>query len=652
MRNSKQYIDNIMRDLPELRLALISTYSRMSGIIQRLTRDTKIHFTNIHAHFDEAVRIAKEIEDDVDIILTRGGTGHFIEEAVSIPVVIVPISPFDVSMSISKMSDEVKHVGCTNYFYPIWGCNSLEHHFDKKISTYTFMDLDSLKSSIACAKMDGCQIILGGANCCKYAAELGIEAEEIVSGEDSVFNAIISGIEIHKAKLEEKKERTRLEAAFNSLNEGIAINDDNGEYTLFNSSGRQLFKIGDQDFKGVTIDEFSIGPRCNDSFENKVEATDYVQSIYGKDINTNHYPIFIDEDFIGMVSTFEDVTKIQFLESQIRRQQSKRGFSTKYTFDDILGKSPIILKTIDTARTYALSDAAVFLSGESGVGKELFAHSIHSSSDRSSGPFVAINCAAIPENLLESELFGYTPGAFTGASKTGKAGLFECAHNGTLFLDEIGEMPKHLQPRLLRALQEKEVMRIGDDKIIPVNCRIISASNKNLLQQVKNGDFREDLYYRINVLSVKVPPLRDRPEDIIILARYFFGELNLPSYNMSAAIDCLADFKEYDWPGNIRELNNICQRIVALLGVDNDKSTCIMDVSSPLSYLEKPSKTFSIPNDFKLHDVIEQFRLFCIRLALTDAGNNQSLAAKRLGIGRTTLWKYLKDLNVDEKKII
>lgn len=218
---------------------------------------------------------------------------------------------------------------------------------------------------------------------------------------------------------------------------------------------------------------------------------------------------------------FQDVTRIQEMEGKFYRKIHLRGHVAKYTFDDILFQSSEIKRTIETAQRYSEVDSNILIIGETGTGKEIFAQSIHNHSNRKNNPFVAINCAALPENLLESELFGYAEGAFTGAMKGGKQGFFELAHRGTIFLDEIGEISPKMQSRSLRVLQEREIMRIGDDKVIPVDVRILSATNKDLMQMVKSNDFREDLYYRLSVLDLVLPPLRERREDIPLLVNAF-----------------------------------------------------------------------------------------------------------------------------------
>src|SRR5690625_1179420 len=255
----------------------------------------------------------------------------------------------------------------------------------------------------------------------------------------------------------------------------------------------------------------------------------------------------------------QDVTGIQEMESKIRKKIHLRGHIAKYRFNHIITRSELVKSTIDTAKSYSKVDSNVLIIGETGTGKEMYAQSIHNQSYRKNKPFVAINCAALPENLLESELFGYAEGAFTGAMKGGKQGIFELAHQGTLFLDEIGEVSAKLQSRLLRVLEEREVMRIGDDKVIPVHVRIIAATNKNLLKMVKDNLFREDLYYRLSVLDLYLPPLRAYKEDIPLLTNYFIEKFST-EWAIKITDGAYKKLSEQNWDGNIRQLQNFCER--------------------------------------------------------------------------------------------
>ncbi len=280
---------------------------------------------------------------------------------------------------------------------------------------------------------------------------------------------------------------------------------------------------------------------------------DQLLEVAGQDLIVSIKPIERNRQCEGAVAMIREFHEEEIKQHQIRKQLIAKGHHIKYRFNDLIGDSEAVEQLKVVALRMSKSDDAVLIHGESGTGKELVAQAMHSTSPRSKHQFVAFNCGALPESLLESELFGYEEGAFTGARKGGKAGLFELAHKGTLFLDEIGEMPMSTQLRFLRVLQEREVMRIGSDRLVSVDVRIIAASNKNLKQLVAIGDFREDLYYRLNVLPLKVPPLRRRGNDVMLLIQHFQAAKDV---ELKFSAEAIGELKKYNWPGNIRELGN------------------------------------------------------------------------------------------------
>lgn len=343
----------------------------------------------------------------------------------------------------------------------------------------------------------------------------------------------------------------------------------------------------------------------------------------------NRVSIRVNGEISGAVATFQDVTRIQDMEQRIRREIYSTGHVAKFRFSDIRIESPSLRAVADMAERYAKTDLSVLIKGETGVGKELFSQSIHNASSRADGPFVAVNCAALPENLLESELFGYVEGAFTGASRKGKPGLFELAHRGTIFLDEVSEIPLSLQGRLLRVLQEHEVMRLGHDRIIPIDVRVICAVNRDLRILVDSGTFRSDLYWRLNVLSLTIPPLRERKEEILPLIRHFLFGSDLCSREIRFTPQAEDFLRTYKWPGNVRELKNFCDRLAAMCRTDT------IDTEEVRRYLD-------IPDPFQEPGPARRVSDEDIRRALAEAEGSFSRAASKLGIHRTTLWRRLR----------
>ncbi|UIO44941.1 sigma 54-interacting transcriptional regulator [Brevibacillus brevis] len=356
-----------------------------------------------------------------------------------------------------------------------------------------------------------------------------------------------------------------------------------------------------------------------------------IATILNRQIIINRLPIVIEGEIVGAVSTFKEITDIQKMEMRIRKQSMESGLEAKFRLEDIIGESAAIREAKEWAETFARTDATVLIQGETGTGKELFAQGIHLSSQRATGPFIPVNCAALPGNLLESELFGYEEGAFTGARKGGKPGLFELAHGGTLFLDEIGEMSIPIQALLLRILQEKKVRRISGERIVPVDVRIIAATNRDLERLVEEKQFRSDLYFRLNVLTLELPALRERIEDIPLLVTSIIEEIKERENKRHLKVEeaVFHVLKQYDWPGNVRELRNVVERMVLLCKDDTlgkgDTAFFAKKLYQRQSYRDQ-----------------EEGEAEAIRKVLAKTKGNKGEAAKILGMDRSTLWRKMK----------
>ena len=353
----------------------------------------------------------------------------------------------------------------------------------------------------------------------------------------------------------------------------------------------------------------------------------------------NKIPILVNGKIAGAVATFQETGKIQQWEAAIRKKIYAGGHIASFTFADIIGSSSSIRDAISMAREFAVTDSSVLITGETGVGKEVFAQSIHNASPRAQKPFVAINCAALPAQILESELFGYMGGAFTGASPKGKAGLLEIAHGGTLFLDEIAEMDFSIQSKLLRVIQEKRVMRLGSDRVVPVDVRIIAATNKNLKTRIAEQQFRADLYYRLNVLRLRLPSLRERKPDIRLFAEYLLQrhEKKAPR-KLHWDADALERLVQHEWPGNVRELQNIVERIVALCKQETIPAELISRVMRDDDDLPETPAEIAAGSPMNERETIQQ--------ALAQTRGKLAATAELLGISRSTLWRKMKLLGL------
>jgi len=456
---------------------------------------------------------------------------------------------------------------------------------------------------------------------------------------------------------------TEFSEMFNLIFENIPVPmiliDKNGNIKALNWAYRDFLKLTDTDDVHKNIIDFIPNSRAPIVLQTgKPEIAQKMTYLHGQEAIVHRIPLIYNGKVYGLFGMilFKNMLEIEKLieqniliqkELDYYKNQLKKYYSTKYSINNIIGASKIMLDLIESIRRVSHSRSNVLITGESGVGKELFAHAIHSEGQRRDFPFVRVNCTAIPESLIEAELFGYEDGAFTDARKGGYIGKFEQAHRGTLFLDEIGDMPLKMQAKLLRATQEKEIERIGGNKLISVDIRIIAATNSNLEEKIKNGSFRQDLYYRLNVLSIKVPALRDHNEDIPLLINHFLSELHTETgYFKKITKDSIKILQKYRWPGNIRELRNVLEKAVC-----NVEEDTIQPEHLPSYIFDKLSKTVSnSPNinedGVGLEEIINESEKAAILDALKETSYNRLKAAQLLNIHRSKLYRKIKKYNI------
>ncbi|MBS4172005.1 sigma 54-interacting transcriptional regulator [Bacillus sp. FJAT-49736] len=460
-----------------------------------------------------------------------------------------------------------------------------------------------------------------------------------------------------------------LDEIINLAAERIVVVDRDGIIRYINSAYCE--------FLGTTVEDATDKP-VQDIIENSrmhiVARTGQaelaaVQPINDSEMIANRYPLYIEEELVGAVGTvmfknpqewWEYSKKIQPILEELNyyKNNFEKGLASKYTFEDLIGSSTEFIKSKMLAEKISVNHSAVLLLGESGTGKELFAHAIHHNSPRQHFPLVRINCASIPEHLLESELFGYEDGAFTGAKRGGKKGKFELANYGTIFLDEIGDMPLPMQSKLLRVLQEKEIERVGGQKPIFIDVRIIAATHRNLEKMVEEGTFRQDLYYRLNVIKIEIPPLRNRKEDIPAIAFNLLKKLERKFHRNGIVLseEVLLKLMNHKWPGNIRELENVLERAINVL----DGTNTVKMKHLPL-YLQDDDiyisgyPSFSLdsmpPNNREesvapLKDILSFVEKNAIIQALKKTNGNRLEAAKLLGISKTSLYDKCKSYQI------
>lgn len=472
------------------------------------------------------------------------------------------------------------------------------------------------------------------------------EGERI--GAFSVFKDISEVVSLAGEITNLKEIQTMLQAIIQSSDDAISVVDEEGKGLLINPAYTRITGLETDDVIGkpATAD-ISEGESMHLKVLQTRKAIRGVNLRVGpakREVIVNVAPIIVNNRLKGSVGVIHDVTEIRSLMKELDRARSIiRTLESKYTFDDIIGDSNELTISVEQAKLAAKTPVTVLLRGESGTGKELFAHAIHSASDRKYNKFIRVNCAALAEHLLESELFGYEEGAFTGAKRGGKRGLFEEANHGSIFLDEIGELSSNTQAKLLRVLQENEIVRVGGTKSIPIDVRVIAATNIHMEKAMLEGTFREDLYYRLNRMPIQIPPLRQRKSDIKAISERLLVKLNQEYGRNVEGISEVAYNRlgVYDWPGNVRELENVISRGMIFM---KPTESLLDDHHLPISMM-KPTESTTIHNGqqiLPLADQMERMEKEILSSVLNNANGNKSKTAKMLGVSLRTLYYKLE----------
>ncbi|MEH7550230.1 sigma-54-dependent Fis family transcriptional regulator [Bacillus altitudinis] len=464
----------------------------------------------------------------------------------------------------------------------------------------------------------------------------------------SIFKDITDAVELAEEVTNLKEVRTMLEAIIQSSDEAISVVDEQGKGILINRAYTKMTGLTDKEVVGKPAGaDISEGESMHLKVLETRRPVRGVRMKVGpnkKDVIVNVAPVIVDGILKGSVGVIHDVSEIQSLTNELNKaRQLIRTLEAKYTFEDIIGESEQMLVALEQAKLGAKTPATILLRGESGTGKELFAHAIHNESDRKYNRFVRVNCAALSETLLESELFGYEEGAFSGARRGGKKGLFEEANQGSIFLDEIGEMTPSTQAKLLRVMQEKEIVRVGGTKAIPVDVRVITATNVNIEKAMAEGKFREDLYYRMNRYPISIPPLRQRLEDIESLSKRLIQKINLDyGRNVSGLTDrALHRLRSYSWPGNVRELENVLGRAMIFLNPQEewiDEAHIAFMESDEHEEKEQQELAVSQFEGETLSEAVEAFEAQLIKQTLEKHQFNRTKTAKTLGVSIRNLY--------------
>ncbi|MFA5810291.1 MAG: propionate catabolism operon regulatory protein PrpR [Thermoleophilia bacterium] len=631
------------------RICVIS-YKSLSRLVHSVIPDyeNQADIVVIEKVFDNALAVARDLERDkaTDVIISAGANATILRSALTLPVVPIKVTGYDFLLALMKARKFSERVGIVRYRDPIPELEAVKDLLKLEFSQRTYETLDDAKDCFLSLVAEGYRVIIGSSTIVDLAEQSGVVGIMAYS-QPSVRQAISDAIEIARIANVESARFDHLNIVLHHLQEAVLAVDTSERITAINPAMERLVGIPPLEALGRVLSDLSLSISVRRTLSSGEEDLDRVVQLNQATYVANSIPIREHGFISGAVLTLQDARVIQRADTNIRTQRRVSNLTARYHFHQIVGDTPAMIHARSVAQRNARLNATVLVTGESGTGKELFAQAIHNASRRGGNPFVPVNCAAFPEPLLESELFGYEEGAFTGSRKGGKPGLFEIAHTGTIFLDEIGDMPISLQSRLLRVLQEKEVVRLGSAQPIPVDCRIIAATHQDLSKMAKAGLFRVDLFYRLNILRLHLPALRERADDIPVLALRMLNAALRRSGSRLPANQVLAplvpSLRAYNWPGNVRELENIIERLaVALSSYQKASDIDYRDLEKDFPEIFNESLE---PAVVKLGPASKPHRPTdpaVLRDALEKAGGRKQIAAKMLGMGRTTLWRRLK----------
>lgn len=599
--------------------------------------------------FEDALTVAESLlqAGEIDVVIAAGANGAFLRSRLRGPVVLLRVSGFDILHALARAREVSERIVILSYQMISTELEEVKQILKLDIEQRFYNTLEDAAQRVRELPAAGFKVVVGSSTIQRFAEEAGLTGVFLYSA-NSARQALEDAIEIARMAHLEESRREWLNSILRHLDDGIAAVDMEERIQSLNPAMARLLGVSLEWASGRRLSELSPVLGLETTLRSGSPELGQVQRLGLRTLVINRLPIREHGVQTGAVLTCQDALTIQRADRNIRSRDRSRSLVARYNLSQIVGESDAITETRVLAAQYAGTDATVLITGESGTGKELLAQGIHNASRRRDEPFVATNCGAFPESLLESELFGYEEGAFTGSRRGGRAGLFEAAHHGTIFLDEVTEIPLALQSRLLRALQEKEVLRLGSTDPTTVDVRVIAATNCDIRHRVADGKFREDVYYRLNILRLHVPPLRERIEDIAVIAHHLLGTAlrrhgsSHPAYALLEQM--LPHFERYPWPGNVREMENIIERIsIFASGLDPSRrmDTRQLENIVPELFSGQPYDSSGAANG-GLKSLGRTLELDHIRKVVQESGGDQREAARRLGISRTTLWRRLK----------
>ena len=597
--------------------------------------------------YEESQRLAVEYrEKGCRMLIARGGHARAIRAAnVGIPVMPIPFTGNNIAALLAQAKADWGEFAVVGNPTMIQMTQELERSIGVKVHYYDVNRWEDINDIMIQVRNAGLKAVVGGYDACAGARAHGLHDYCIKTSEYEIVTAIMDASSLVASIERDRYWDTIFRATLDTISDGLIVADADGNVSHAN---RRAAKLLGSDGNLSNLLNGEMRSHLAQTVQTGLPIYDELLDLNERKLSVSFMPMrHISDKGVIVIQEPEYVHKV---ERKIRQKLSSKGLVAKNHFDSITAVSPSLREAVRIAKTYASADSTVLIFGETGTGKEMFAQSIHNFSRRANEAFVAVNCATIPANLLESELFGYVEGAFTGAKKGGKVGLFELAHKGTIFLDEIGETSLDMQARLLRVLEEHEIMRVGDDKVIPVDIRIIAASNRDLHKLVEEGKFRSDFYYRLDILALHLPPLRECKENILPLMEQYSERYARQNNRMLPVFDDESQtvLMNYPWPGNVRELKNVAERLIV---TNTDPVIHAREVRTALHLLEHDAekRVPAAPSRTATNGILGAAEQEMIERILKECGGNKTAAAKKLGISRPTLHKKLKQ--IEERKL-
>jgi len=622
--------------------------------------------------FEHAVARVRERQggqggQGIDVVVAAGSNGGYLRQHLELPVVLVKVGGFDLMQALARARRVSHRVGLVTWQGAPLDLAPFNELFDLGVEQRSYATEDEARACVLELRHAGIEVVVGPGLVADLADQQGMTGVFLYSM-DAVREALNDAVEVARAARIEQAKRERLNTILGQLSDGVIAVDVAERIQTLNPTMAQWLGVRPDEWLGRALSDVCPELSLQATLRLGVPDVERIERVGGKTLIVNRMPIVEQGVLTGAVLSCQDPISIQRVDRHLRTRTKAPPGQRRHALDQWMGRSPVVEQVRRLALRAARSPATVLLIGETGTGKELIAQGIHAASDRRDMPFVAVNCAAVAESLLESELFGYEEGAFTGARRGGKIGLFEAAHRGTLFLDEVGEMPLSLQARLLRVLQEREVLRVGATEPTPVNVRVIAATHRDLRDSVAQGRFRLDLFYRLNILRLDVPPLRARRDDVPLIAEALHARLchrlGVERARTRPWVLTLVDMaRHYPWPGNVRELENLLERVLAYAGDEPGDTprtepmperlraiapelfeapmggaTLVSGAAAPGPSLQPASTAAAV--DWREQQSAAQWA--AIRQALADCQGDRQRAAQQLGISRTTLWRKLR----------